>query len=290
MTEAKTLKIRVYITAAFCKDGGGGNKAGVVFDRPELTREQKMRISAGLGFSETAFVTASSSADHKLEYFTPTEEVDLCGHATVATFATLKALGRLKKPVCTIETKAGIQEIRVSEDGLVLMQQNLPAYFDLLPREKLLPSLGEAAHRTLPAQIISTGLKDIIAPVEDLNALADIQPDFEAITALSLEKDVTGIHAFAVTPEDPERDAVCRNFAPACGIPEESATGTANCALASYFYTHLEKKDHYCFEQGYSLGLPSRISVQLKLRDGEIQKIAVGGYGQLLEERLLEIG
>lgn len=69
--------IDIYVTSAFCKDNQGGNKAGVVFDHPELTIAQKMAISSELGYSETAFVTDSDCADYKLEYFTPTEEVPL---------------------------------------------------------------------------------------------------------------------------------------------------------------------------------------------------------------------
>ncbi|HHQ0973038.1 TPA: PhzF family phenazine biosynthesis isomerase, partial [Listeria innocua] len=77
------MNISVYVASAFSKNNNGGNKAGVVLNEPTLTTQQKMAIAKQLGYAETAFVTDSKIADYKLEYFTPKEEVDLCGHATI---------------------------------------------------------------------------------------------------------------------------------------------------------------------------------------------------------------
>ena len=81
--------VHVYVMSAFSKENKGGNKAGVVLNREDLTVRQKMAIAKELGYSETAFVTHSDVADYKIEYFTPTDEVPLCGHATIATFSLL---------------------------------------------------------------------------------------------------------------------------------------------------------------------------------------------------------
>lgn len=278
--------IKVYVASAFSKDNAGGNKAGIVFDRPDLSAAEKMKISAQLGYSETAFVTSSELADYRLEYFTPTEEVPLCGHATIASFAAMKLLGRLSKHAYTIETKAGILSVEVSEDGLVMMQQNRPAYYDLLEEEQVSPSLGSAYQpEGREIQIISTGLRDIILPIPDSDQLHRLVPDFSEMAALSRDLDVVGIHAFALTPDDPDRDAVCRNFAPLYGIDEESATGTSSCALAAYLFKHGTVKNTYIFEQGYSLNLPSRIIVKITYSNTEITDIHVGGYGYLVEEK-----
>lgn len=82
--------------------------------------------------------------------------------------------------------------------------------------------------------------------------LALLEPDFKVMENLSRELQVVGVHAFSLTNES-ELIAVCRNFAPLYGIDEESATGTANCALASYLYRHYEKREQYIFEQGHNL-------------------------------------
>ena len=124
--------VDVYVAAAFSKDDKGGNKAGVVLGRSELTSVQKVAIAKEMGYSETAFVLDSDKADFKLQYFTPTEEVPLCGHATIAAFSTLKLLNMLDKPDCTIETEAGILNIHIKDDGLILMEQNRPTYLEVL--------------------------------------------------------------------------------------------------------------------------------------------------------------
>ena len=127
----------VYVTSAFSKNNKGGNKAGVILDMPNLEYSKKLEISKNLGYSETAFVQNSYIADFKLQYFTTTEEVPLCGHATIAAFSTLRLLGMLDKQNYKIETKAGILNIQIKENGLVLMEQNRPLYLDILPPDVL---------------------------------------------------------------------------------------------------------------------------------------------------------
>ncbi len=279
--------VTVYITSAFCKEGSGGNKAGVVLDRPDLTASQKLDIARALGFSETVFVTQSSVADYRLEYFTPTEEVSLCGHATIAAFVTLNLLQALDRPRYQIETKAGILGIQVEADGLILMEQNRPSYGEIIQPEALrgiLPT--EVFSPDMPIQIVSTGLKDVMLPVNSPASLAAMSPDFEAMSSFSREQAVVGIHAFALTPDE-AHTAVCRNFAPLYGIDEESATGTSNCALACYLFRHGEKRSQYIFEQGHNLGQVSQIIVNLDHRGDEILGVCVGGYGSQPRQRIL---
>ena len=281
--------VHVYVMSAFSKDNKGGNKAGVMLNRAELSVSQKMGIAKELGYSETAFVTDSDVADYKIEYFTPTDEVPLCGHATIATFALLYHLQMLKKEDYTIETKAGILRMKVSEDGMIFMEQNKPEYLDFLEVEKFADCLETKwIDKEQPIQVVTTGLKDIIMPIDSVEHLAALTPDNDVMTELSRELEVVGVHAFAFT-EDTEITAICRNFAPLFGIDEESATGTANCALASYLYRYDEKKTQYIFEQGYNLGQVSRIVVNVVAENEEVQEIFVGGYGYLVCEKMVEV-
>jgi len=121
-------------------------------------------------------------------------------------------------------------------------------------------------------------------PIDSREHLALLKPDFKVMENLSRELQVVGVHAFSLVKES-EVTAVCRNFAPLYGIDEESATGTANCALASYLYRHYEKKEKYIFEQGHNLDQISRIIVKIVAKKDEIQEIFVGGYGYLVSER-----
>lgn len=281
--------VNVYVTSAFSKNNKGGNKAGVVLNTPNLSYEQKLEIAKKLGYSETAFVSDSDTADFKLQYFTPTEEVALCGHATIATFSTLKILNKLNKQNYTIETKAGILNIQIEEDGLIFMEQNCPTYFDVLSPDIFVDCIEKNfIDCDLPIQIVSTGLNDILLPINSREHLEAISPDFERMVELSKEKNVVGVHAFALMKE-PNRAAICRNFAPLYGIDEESATGTSNCALACYLFKYYEKKSQYVFEQGYNMGEISQIIVNIAYHEDVIDSVYVGGHGYLLGQKTLSL-
>lgn len=281
--------VDVYVAVAFSKDDKGGNKAGVVLGRSELTSVQKAAIAKEMGYSETAFVLGSGKADFKLQYFTPTEEVPLCGHATIAAFSTLKLLNMLDKTDCTIETETGILNIHIKDDGLILMEQNCPAYLEVLDSDIFTGCIekGFIDHR-FPIQIVSTGLNDIMLPVDSAEHLEQLSPDFEMIANMSKEKEVVGVHAFTMMKES-DVTAICRNFAPLYGIDEESATGTASCALACYLFKYYKHQPQYIFEQGHNMGEISRIVVNLSYHENVIDSVFVGGYGYLLGKRSLPV-
>ena len=281
--------VDVYVAVAFSKDAKGGNKAGVVLGRSELTSVQKAAIAKEMGYSETAFVLDSDKADFKLQYFTPTEEVPLCGHATIAAFSTLKLLNMLDKPDCTIETEAGILNIHIKDDGLILMEQNRPAYLEVLDSDIFTGCIERnfIDHR-FPIQIVSTGLNDVMLPVDSVEHLEQLSPDFEMIANMSKEKEVVGVHAFTIIKES-DVTAICRNFAPLYGIDEESATGTANCALACYLFKYHRQQPQYIFEQGHNMGAISRIVVNLSYHGNVINSVFVGGYGYLLGKKSLPV-
>lgn len=282
--------IHVYVLSAFSKDGQGGNRAGVVLDRPELTPAQQLAAAAKLGYAETAFVTQSARADVKLTYFTPTEEVPLCGHATIAAFTLLHLLGRLPARELVMETAAGLLRIGVSAEGAVRMEQNRPVYGEMLTAQTLSMCVEEAAlHPALPIQIVSTGLRDIMLPLASRKDLSELRPDLTVMGALSRALDVTGVHAFALS-EEAGVTAFCRNFAPLVGIDEEPATGTSSCALACYLARHGMRQERYIFEQGYELRAPSRITVELTFDGGGgIDGVFAGGTGYLVCERDLDV-
>lgn len=288
------MNVEVYTLNAFAKGKRGGNPAGVVLeDGLSLDAVQMQLISKKLGFSETAFMEKSLIADYKIRYFTPASEVDLCGHATIAAFGLMHSLGLAKKGTSyTIETKAGVLDVDISSEGLVYLSQALPQFLERISCEAIAPSLrmdAEDLETGLPIQIVSTGLRDILIPIRSRKLLNEVQPNFDAITAISEKYDVVGYHLFTLdTPDDAA--AECRNFAPLYDIPEESATGTSNGALLSYLYQHgqrsLREVEHVKFRQGYSMDCPSEIKVGLRLSEsGEINQVRVGGAVVGIERR-----
>lgn len=291
------MSVELYEVHAFTHLGQGGNPAGVVLDAElnALTAEDMQRIASMAGYSETAFVLPSEVADVRLRFFTPTDEVDLCGHATISAFWLLQAQGLLQdRKVLKQETLAGVLEIRI-EAGRVLMEQAEPVFGAILEPDEIMWSLGlteEDLALGLPVQIVSTGLKDILVPVASVEVLESLTPDFEDIRRISRAFGVVGYHVFALTPqglaEKKSDDAVtawCRNFAPLYGIDEESATGTSNGALAAYLSAYgAAASETFIFGQGLWMGHESRINAQIECspENGEVLKVWVGGEAILV--------
>ena len=278
--------LRLFIVDAFTRKPFGGNTAGVVLleKGTAFPDEEWMRqLAAELRYSETAFVRRDGPAEFTVRYFTPAGEIDLCGHATIASFGVLSREGLVPEGTrCLNHTRAG--DLEVVAGDTVMMQMAAPrleARFDdpaLLG--ELLAAMGGLQPEQLgewPVETFSTGLPDIILPVRDVATLQALSPDMAALTALNQKLDVVGVHAFAVDPDD-EYTAHVRNFAPRYAIPEESATGTANAALAAYLYHHRIVGDgaRCLFLQGEAMGRPSLILATVDLREG-IPDIRVGG-------------
>lgn len=288
------MQIKAFTLDSFASKAGGGNPAGVVLDFENLLTPDEMQLIAEkIGFSETAFIKKSLVADFNVRFFTPTEEVDLCGHATIGAFSLLEHLGIVSVGTYTQETKAGLLDVEITSDKKVFMDQSLPEFFEKLEVDEISNSLGldpSSIDEKLPIQIVSTGLKDIIIPLKSTKNLDEISPDFEKITSISKKYDVVGYHVFALSDEINEL-AICRNFAPLYGIPEESATGTSNGALVSYLFEHdkLSNTENLSISQGLSMNKPSTINVSLKIEDKKIKRVLVGGLALNFKEINIEI-
>ncbi len=272
--------MKYFVVDAFAQEPFGGNPAGVVLlgeNVPFPADVLMVKIAAELRYSETAFVQQNGPAEFTVRYFTPAAEVDLCGHATIATFSVLRDEGIVPAgTVCCNHTLAGDLEVIVGEQ--IMMQMAPPVVLGTVEDMSRLHKIMGGSSTTLPAQIVSTGLPDIIYPVgsiQDLNALV---PDMNALTDLSRELDVVGVHAFALS--DDGYTAHVRNFAPLYDIPEESATGTANAALTYYLYHNgiILQGSKCTFMQGEAMGRPSVVSTELRSNGN----VYVGGNSYIL--------
>ncbi|MCT4617185.1 MAG: PhzF family phenazine biosynthesis protein [Candidatus Gracilibacteria bacterium] len=282
------MEVKVYTLNAFTQDINGGNPAGVVLNADNLSDNQMQEIAKKINFSETAFVSKTNFADYKVRFFTPTSEVDLCGHATIATFFLMSKINLIKKGNYKQETKAGILDIEVKNDNLVYMAQNIPIYSDILQKEEIADSLNITSDifiSDLPIQIVSTGLRDIFVSIKTLEDLNNIEPNFEKISQISKKYNVIGYHLFTLGTLF-SSTAHCRNFAPLYDINEEAATGTSSGALSCYLnkYKKINGND-LIFEQGYKMNRPSKILASIKSKDNKILGVKVGGYGANIQEK-----
>ena len=276
------MDVQVYKLTAFPNGKNGGNKAGVVIDANSLSDSDMQGIAKNVGYSETAFVLKSEKADFRVRYFTPLREVDICGHATIATFNLLRDKKVIKKGTYSVETRVGVLNVEVLK-AEVYMEQMHPIFFETVEDFEIYDCFYEERfiNKDLPIKIVSTGLREIFVPVKDVETLHKLHPRIHNIKYLSEKYNVIGVHLFAI---DDKVDAYGRNFAPAFGIDEESATGTSNGALACYlnkFYS--PTKTEYVLRQGYSMDMPSEIKVTLTKHLTEILKVSVGGSARILK-------
>lgn len=287
-------KVTAYLLKSFGVDDTGGNPAGVVLNAEHLSDQQKKNIARKVNLSETAFVEKSNRADYKVRFFTPTDEVDLCGHATIATYSLLLLQSLIKPGEYTQELKAGVLGISIRDDGMVTMEQSLPQFAEKIESKDLIDIFGQQLTvEDLPSQIVSTGLRDIMFPVQSREQLFNLHPNLEKMALFNKKTQSIGLHAFTLDTIEPGSIAHCRNFAPLFGIAEESATGSSNGALASYLYHYGKLKDLNLrgmkFEQGYSMGKPSEIFVTLGVNDTRIVMVEVGGKAQFYSKIEIEV-
>ena len=284
--------MKFYIADAFAENIFAGNPAGVVItDGDFLDDNTCISTAAELRYSETAFIKRNGPCDFTIRYFTPVSEVDLCGHATIASFYVLKHSGIINDGNFTARTKAGNLNINV-KNNTVMMDMASPVHIATISEESEIKRLYEIlGAENIPKSgmlpmIISTGLPDIIMPVSGRAELNSLAPDMNSLSALSEEYNVVGVHPFAPDASN-EVTAHARDFAPLYGINEEAATGTASGALAYYLYLNnlITKDTDLCFVQGEAMNRASKIAARIR-NDGSIQ---VGGSAAVLAEGEIHI-
>lgn len=279
--------MQYYVIDAFTETRFGGNPAGVVLHH-DLNEDFMQKFASEVRFSETAFIKKIDDLNFEIRYFTPNSEVDLCGHATIASFKALLDSKLIKdNNKYFIKTLAGILPVYIN-NSFIMMEQAKPklgkifnelgTFSQIFNISK--EDIGDVKFDLMP-QAVSTGLWDIILPVKSKDSLFNLNPDFKELANFSRENDVVGVHAF--TLDGNNSDAVCRNFAPLYGIDEEAATGTSNGALTYYLFNNKvihELDRNYTFLQGESMGRPSQIIT--RLTDQDDPKVMVGGKAVIL--------
>lgn len=276
--------MKLFIVDAFTDKPFGGNPAGVVLlDSDAFPKDDLMlSIASELRYSETAFIRRHSAQEYTIRYFTPKTEVDLCGHATIASFFMLHQK-ELASGQCLCHTKAGDLHIEVGEK--VMMQMAKPRIVATLTEtEEIYRALGmKDYHPTMPVQIVYAGLPDIMIPLPSLDILKSLLPNMDAIAAITKKYDSVSFHVFAFGNDG--YTAHVRDFAPLYDIPEESATGTANASLTYYLQQcgSIGKEAECSFIQGEAMGRPSVVATRIQA-DGNI---FVGGTAAIVAEGVL---
>ncbi len=222
-----------FVVDAFTDRPFGGNPAGVVLLESARDEATMQAFAAELGCAETAFVTPPETHDGAfgLRWFTPTVEVDLCGHATLAAACALSATGRASGAV-RFATRSG-ELTATPVDGA--WHLDLPAsQLRLLELPELKSLLGRAPEELAGCAIVAGaesqgfGPSDLVLEAPDEATVRNATPDATFLAALPFR-------ALLLTSAGHDVDYVLRVFAPAIGIVEDPATGSAHCALGPYW-------------------------------------------------------
>jgi len=299
--------IRIKHINAFTTKPFLGNPAAVVTRADALTEDQMQKVAREMNLAETAFVLKSSrpAADLRLRWFTPTTEVNFCGHATIASFHALAEerrfrMGRSGQYSFNVETRSGILPISVQKgpSSRAWIQVQVPATrFSSYrgPLVEILAALGvgkKELHPSLPVQIDSRRM--LYLPFGKLKTVFQIEPSFDRLKKIGEHDRLHGICVFTPQTVDPKSTFHSRFFAPNYGINEDPVTGSTNGPLGAYFYGHglLPPHNGKCLavgEQGDVLGRKGRVAVEIELDQERVASVRIGGEAVTLFEAPLRL-
>ncbi|CCQ37372.1 PhzF family protein [Natronomonas moolapensis 8.8.11] len=277
---------RALLVDAFTTDPLSGNPAGLVPDADGLADEAMAAIARELHASETVFLLDADNGEaaRRLRCFTPTGEIDLCGHATVAAGSWLAGAGGLGDGTHTFETNAGSIDVDI-EGGLVRMSPGgeVSSVTEVdLGYDRVASAIGadpatlSDVGADLPLATASMGPEYLVVPVNFLQALSGLEPDPRAIAGLTDELGVTGVYAFTFDALEADSTLHGRLFAPAVGVNEDPPTGTASGAVGAYLREveafDGELPEEMVFEQGHFLDRPGRVRVRART-----DPVSIGG-------------
>ena len=284
---------KVYQVDAFTKEKLSGNPAGVVLDARGLSDEEMRRIARELNNSETAFLFPGvpGESDVHIRFFTPTQEVPLCGHGTVASHVVrARALGLGERTRVLQKSGAGVFPVDVvKKDGTyeVVMFQgkaDIQPPLSLEHQDRLRRALGlgeEDLRPDCPVCVASTGAGKVMVGIRSLEKLHSLRPNMEALVSLSRDIGCNGYHVFTLHPGE---DALvhARMFAPANGNPEDPVTGTANGPLGGYLVRFglipaQGEMVSFTAVQGEAMGRPGSMEVRVALENGAPGEIQIIG-------------
>ncbi len=248
------MKLTIYQVDAFSDRVFGGNPAAVVVTKAPLSESLMQAVAAENNLAETAFVFTDGE-EYRIRWFTPTTEVGLCGHATLAAAHVffehlVYALKRI-----TFDSKSGLLHVRQS-NGLLWLDLPADTLRSVPSDQRITEALGQK-----PLELYR-GRDDYMALFADEADIAALKPDMRLLAQL----DARGV---IVTAHGRESDFVSRFFAPQAGIPEDAVTGSAHTTLTPYWAKRLKK--------------PELTARQLSLRGGALtcrdhgERVELGG-------------
>ena len=288
------MKPQVYHVDAFTSVPFRGNSAGVVLHADGLSEAQMQLIARELRHSETAFLLTSDDSDVRIRYFTPTVEVPICGHATVAAhYVRAKVLG-LGNSTVWQTSLAGRHRVDIEasdNDYRISLEQGVPG-FEAPLEGAVRAAIIDALHLSeddmlpgLPIQVATTGHSKVMIALKSEVDLDALSPDLPALTAISQQIGCNGFFPFQIRKGENATDG--RMFSPAIGIVEDPVTGNANGPMGAWLVHHglmahdgktLRVQGH----QGRALGRDGIVDVTVTICENQPKKVTITGSAVIL--------
>src|SRR6266513_5105350 len=298
------MKYRYYICDVFTEMRFGGNPLAVLPEAQGLSDHQMQQITREFNFSESAFVfPAKAGHTRHVRIFTPGGEVPFAGHPNVGTAFVLASVGEFgeinSSLTVTFEEEAGLVPITIYCEQGAVMRCEVAAPESLTLGKTIAIQLVASAVSLNPEdiltdthhpQVCSVGLPFVITELKDRTALERARINMSGFDALA-DMDIKPLMHLYVRLSD-GFDIRARMFAPLSGVPEDPATGSANCTLAGLL-THYNQDRNGSFSwriaQGVEMGRPSTLIARAEKKDGVVQTTRIGGASVLVSEGVIHL-
>jgi trans-2,3-dihydro-3-hydroxyanthranilate isomerase len=302
------LKYRFYTADVFTDRAFGGNPLAILPDARGLDSSRMQEIAREFNFSETTFVLPPEDKNHtrRVRIFTPGGEIPFAGHPTVGTAHVLAAVGEI--PLAGETTRIVLEENVGPVPVAIRAKGGAPVYAQLSvarlpevgppppPAERLARMLSlepeDLAGDDMPPEAVSCGTPFLFVPLRGRDAVARARLKLDLWEETLRDYWTDDVFVFALDPERDDSDVRARMFAPGFGVPEDPATGSACVALGGYLATRSPRHDgtlRWIVEQGFEMGRPSILEVEVDKRAGAITAVRVGGATVLVTEGQMEV-
>ncbi|MEK4299368.1 PhzF family isomerase [Oceanobacillus sp. FSL W8-0428] len=300
-------RYQIYQVDVFTQEKFQGNPAGVVLDAEGLDVNQMQNIAREINCSETAFIFPPESSNHdfRVRYFTPTTEVPVCGHATIAALYVwahhnnMTDFSRIK-----IKTEAGILPIEITEKNndyqIVITQEKIEfgPIIKGIDKERLLSAFDltpDALHNQCPIQIVSTGHSKVLIGIKSRDKLNQLSPNMNLLVKLSKHIQCNGYFVFTLDSKDTNILTYGRMFAPAIGINEDPVTGNAHGPAGAYLVQHQlmplkGRMFHFSGVQGEAIKRTGIVDVTVHCNNQKPVQVQIGGYAVIVFQAEITIG
>lgn len=298
------MNYRYFICDVFTEQRFGGNQLAVLPEAAGLSDEQMQQIAREFNFSETSFVFPPRQGHtRRVRIFTPAREVPFAGHPNIGTAFVLAQTGSLGEIgdtlQMTFEEESGLVpiDIRAEHGKIDSCELTAPQAFSTgseisidLAANALSLHAADIETSNHPPQVASVGFPFMIIELKSRAALERARIDMSGFEAINAQGIMPDLH-FYIRSED-EFDIHARMFGPLSGVPEDPATGSANCALAGLL-AHCDPASDgdygWRIAQGVEMGRPSILTARARKKAGAIEETWVGGSSVLVSEGVLHL-